>query len=100
MIVVTMGAAYEAAKAGGKHSGLLKRYRELPSHLLLKATRSFTRRIAEHEAWIARPETKLGAGADRVKMQYLTGKKWPQDLERLREQFDVLRGILQEERKR
>jgi hypothetical protein len=95
-----MGAAYEAAKAGGKHSGFLARYRELPSPLLARAARSLARRIAQHEGWIARPEEKLGAGADSVKLAHLVGKKWPRDLERLREQLDIVRSILQQERKR
>ncbi len=35
-----MGAAYEAAKAGGKHEGMLRIYRELPDNLIEKAIRS------------------------------------------------------------
>ena len=91
-----MGVAYEVAKAGGKHHGLLERHRELPDHLLEKASRAFSRRIAEHERWIARPDEKLGTAVAAKRVQDLVQKKWPKDLGRLRAQLDVVLGILRE----
>lgn len=98
-IATAMGAAYEAAKAGGKHNGFLVRHRELPDHLLENAARSFLRRIAEHERWIARPDEKLGAGADAAALRNLVHKKWPKDLDRLRAQLDIVQGILRERKR-
>lgn len=94
-----MGDGYEAAKAGGKHHGLLERHRELPDHLLEKAARSFLRRIAEHERWIARPEEKLAAGTDAAELSNLVQKKWPKDLGRLKAQLDIVQEILRERKR-
>lgn len=94
-----MGAAYEAAKAGGTHHGMLRNYRALPEHLLTKAARSYARRIAEHERWIEQPDEKLGDVADAARRANLVRKKWPSDLRRLRAQLDIVQGILRERKR-
>ena len=98
-IAAAMGAAYEAAKAGGKHNGFLVRHRELPDHLLAKAARSFLRRIREHQRWIARPEDKVDAGLDPRQVEHLVAAKWPKDIARNEDQLDIVRGILREKRR-
>lgn len=97
-IAVAMGAAYEAAKAGGKHEGMLRIYRELPDNLIEKAIRSLAARAAEHKAWIAEPTLKLGAGVSAEKGERLVRNKWPKEVRGFEEEIDVLQGILQERR--
>ena len=94
-----MSDAYKIAKEGGRHQGFLKAHAKLPDHLLEKAARSFRRRIAEHRAWIERPETKVGQSERPEKVEDLKERKWPSDIMRLQEQLSIVRGILQERRK-
>lgn len=87
-------AAYLAASAGGEHAGLLARMRGEGKIQLDKAVRSYEKRIAEHEAWIAQPQIKLGAGYDPQEARRLVEKKWPKDIARLRAERDVIVGLL------
>ena len=95
-----MSAAYEAAKAGGKHRGLLRIYQELPDHLIAKAIRSLAARASEHRAWIANPALKLGADVAAVERARLVREKWPKEVRGFEEEIDVLQGILQERAQR
>lgn len=88
--------AYQIAAAGGTHAGTLARYRNEGTIQLRKAIRSLTRRIAEHEQWIADPTIKLGDPYDATEARYLVESKWTKDVARLRAQRDLISGILQE----
>jgi hypothetical protein len=88
--------AYEVAKAGGKHAGYLKQYASLPDHLVEKAVRGFEKQIAAHESWIADPFSKLPPDYPTTDVDRLVTKKWPSDIARLKEQRDIVLGILKE----
>lgn len=95
---VPAASTYDAARSGGPHAGLLRRYENDPDHLLEKAIRSYERRIAEHEQWIDNPYSKLPVQiAPDAALRYQT-EKWPSDIKRLRQQAEILRGILNERR--
>lgn len=88
--------AYEAAKAGGKHAGYLNQYQSLPDHLVEKAARGFEKQIAAHESWIADPSLKLPPDYPATDVERLVTKKWPSDIARLKEQRDIVLGIIKE----
>jgi len=94
-----MNKPYEEAKAGGKHAGLLKRYRNDPDHLIERAIRTYNKRIEEHRAWIVDPTLKVSDDLTDIEIDYLIGRKWPDDIRRLEQERDIMTGIL-EERKR
>jgi ribosomal protein S21 len=91
--------AYRIAEAGGKHAGLLKRYRNDPDHLIERAIRTYNKRIEEHRAWIVDPMLKVSDDLTDIEIDYLIGRKWPDDIRRLEQERDIMTGIL-EERKR
>ena len=91
-----MSNAYELAKSGGKHAGLLIQYAALPKHLVEKAVRGFEKQIRMHESWIKNPFLKLPPDYPPGDADILVKKKWPSDILRLKEQRDVILGILQE----
>ncbi len=96
ILPVTMGRAYDRARAGGKHAGWLKRYSELPSNLVAKGLRSLEKQAEMHRAWIANPLGKLGPDAAVEEVARLVSKKWPSDIRRIEEQMDILKGLLRE----
>jgi hypothetical protein len=91
--------AYEAAKAGGKHAGYLNQYESLPDHLVEKAVRGFEKQIAAHESWIDDPFLKLPPDYPTINVERLVTKKWPSDITRLKEQRDIVLGILKERKR-
>jgi len=91
---------YETAKAGGPHHGFWKEKSKLPNHLIEKSIRSIEKQIALHESWIAKPYSKLSPDIDARQVADLVNEKWPQDIQRQREQVQILRGILNERKTR
>ncbi|MGH8590509.1 MAG: hypothetical protein ACREXX_14595 [Gammaproteobacteria bacterium] len=88
--------ALDAARAGGRHAGWLKRYGQLPSHLIEKAVRSLDKQIERHSQWVAHPHTKLPRSYPAEGVRALVSRKWPMDIARLQEQRDILMVLLQE----
>lgn len=91
-------SAYEIAKDGGKHAGMLKSYREKPVSMIERAIRSMKKQIDLQESWIENPYLKLKPDEEQRRVSALVNKKWPDDIQRINEQADVLRGLLQEKR--
>jgi hypothetical protein len=77
-----------------------KQKSKLPSHLIKKSIRSIEKQIALHEFWIAKPYSKLPPDTDSRQVADLVNEKWPQDMQRQREQVEILRGILNEHKAR
>ncbi len=48
-LLPTVNDAYKVAKEGGKHAGLLKNYREIPTAMVERAIRSMEKQINLHE---------------------------------------------------
>lgn len=57
---------------------------------------SFEQRIVEHEMWRARPTNKIPDffSLDSRQQTHLVDVKWPADVKRLREQKDIIEGLL------
>ena len=92
-----IAAAYETAKAGGRHNGWDKSYRQQGERQLLKGIRKIEKQISAHENWIANPLSKAQNYNDmdpRERDGLIEG--WREDIRRQREHIDILRGILEE----
>lgn len=51
--------AYNAALVGGKHSGTLRRYRDVPTIEIQRGIRSLEKQIAKHQTWLTDPTLKV-----------------------------------------
>ena len=87
---------YEIARNGGRHSGLLKNYVDLPLPMVERGIRSIETQITLHETWIKNPFSKLPATIEKHQVEFLVTKKWPKDIERLQEEMEVLKGLIKE----
>ncbi|MGX2042222.1 hypothetical protein ACWJKU_19145 [Methylocaldum sp. MU1018] len=97
--VALVNKSYQEAKAGKKHAGLLKRYRNDPDHLIERAIRTYNKRIEEHRAWIIDPTLKVSDELSDIEIDYLVKRKWPADILRLEQERDIMIGILEERRR-
>lgn len=88
--------AYQTAKAGGAHSGLIRRYAGESDRQVEKALRSLDRRIDEHLDKIANPRNHVDQGTGKAEIGYLVASYWPKEVDNFRREADVLRGVLQE----
>ena len=99
----TPKSAYQIAKEGGKHKGFLKQHNNCSRKELLKTQRKLNRRINEHENLIKNPKKtmeELGKGdwdsLDLRQQKALLAKKWPSDIQRQKEQLNIVEGLLDE----
>ena len=92
----TVKSAYDIAKEGGKHSGFYKQYINKSRKEIEKGIKSIEKEIAEHQAKIANPEKYIPdfKSLDPRQQEALVNKKWPSDIQRQKEQLDILKGIL------
>ena len=95
--------AYDTAKNGGRHSGFYRNYLNKPTEQIQKGIQKIQRQIEEHQNLISDPKKYLseyGKGdwdtLDPRQQRALVTKKWPSDIQRQREQQDILKGILEE----
>jgi hypothetical protein len=94
----TVNNAYKVAKDGGKHAGLLKNYSDKPRPMITRAIHSMEKQIDLHHSWIKNPYIKLKQDEDMRRIDALVNKKWPDDINRINDEADVLRGLLQEKK--
>jgi hypothetical protein len=94
---VAESSAYEVAKQGGRHAGLLRTYQGKSVEEIQRALRSYERQAAQHRQKINSPEVFVqswGRKSPRAREGLL--RHWQQDLTRNQELADVMRGMLQE----
>ena len=99
VILSTVGNAYETARAGGKHGGWYRIYREHGERQLERSIRSFEALIREHQANIANPFLKLPRDTEPKRVRDLVENGWPEDIQRHGEFIEILQGIMRERRK-
>ena len=89
--------AYEVAKQGGRHAGLLRTYQGKSEEEIQRALRSYERQVALHRQKLSSPETFVKDWVRKSpRAQQGLLRHWQQDLTRNQELADVMRGILQE----
>ncbi len=94
--------AYETAQQkDGDHHGWYLQQLKLSDIEIERGIRSFGKQIAKHQQWINNPLSKnpdfYSLHQDRQK--HLVERKWPQDIERQKNQIAILEGILKERKK-
>lgn len=89
--------AYEIAKAGGTHSGLLRNYAQRSTKEIQDAIKSYEKRVAEHVEKLANPE-KYAKNWENMSVEAREGllQKWQTDLQRNKNEGYVMRGILRD----
>jgi hypothetical protein len=94
---VAESSAYEVAKQGGRHAGLLRTYQGKSVEEIQRALRSYERQAELHRQKINSPDTFV---QDWVRKSHRAQqgllRHWQQDMTRNQELADVMRGILQE----
>lgn len=92
---VTENAAYEEARAGGKHSGTLRNYAGRSTQEVEKAITSYERQVELHNQKIAHPE-QFAERWGQMSAQEQAGllNKWRGDAVRNQQLADVMRGLL------
>ena len=90
-------SAYEIAKAGGRHAGLLRTYQGKDSGEIQQALRSYERQVDLHRQKLRSPEPFVTDGAEKsVHTQARLLRHWQEDLARNQELAEVMRGLLQD----
>jgi hypothetical protein len=90
-------SAYEIARAGGRHAGLLRVYQGKGTAEIQRALRSYERQIELHRQKLANPEQVIADWHQRhFHVQRGLLWHWQEDLARNQELAEVMRGILQE----
>ncbi len=94
-------SAYETALTGGRHSGWLNSMSKLPTSKLQKGIISMEANILEHRNLISNPakymqqyEKGNWSSLDIRQQQHLLNVKWPGDIQRAKEQINILQGII------
>jgi len=90
------GNAFDVAKNGGKHSGFYNQYVNKSKEEIQKGIQSLDKQIAEHQSKIRNPEAHIPnfKDLDPRQQEALINKKWPSDIQRQKEQKEILEGIL------
>ena len=90
-------SAYEMARAGGRHAGLLRLYQAKSTTAIQRALRSYLRQVELHQQKIFIPEEYVRNWTERSsRVQRALLQHWQEDMIRNQELADIMRGILQE----
>lgn len=90
-------SAYEVAKQGGRHAGLLRIYQGKSVEEIQRVLRSYERQAALHRQKMSSPETFVQDWVRKsLRAQQGLLRHWQQDMIRHQQLADVMRGILRE----
>lgn len=89
--------AYEIAKSGGAHSGVLKRFSDEPDRLLERSIASLDRRAQEHLMKIESPAQYMRSGSTPEETDRAIAF-WRKEIDTYSKQAQVLRGLLKDRR--
>lgn len=89
--------AYEIAKEGGRHSGLLKEYAGRTVREIEKAVSGYEKQVAIHKEKLANP-AKFAKDWNKLDPRKKEGllRHWQEDINRNQELADIMRGLLRE----
>ena len=90
-------SAYEIARAGGRHAGLLRLYQGKRTAEIRRALRSYVRQVELHQLKMNNPEDFVKDWIEKSsRVQRGLLRHWQEDMNRNQELAGVMRGILQE----
>jgi len=87
---------YDAAKAGVRHKGLYRRWKEMPSNEIEKSIRSLRIQIDVHLDKISNPDKYITKNLPQQQREGLINRYWPKEILNFRQQINIFKGILQE----
>ena len=87
--------AFEIAKSGGRHGGTYRRYQTARTQEIEKSIRSINEQISQHEDKVRNPKAFFPDASD-TEINYLVNRFWPKEINNLRQQRDIMVGILSE----
>ena len=94
---VTEPGAYEVAREGGRHAGLLQVYQAKSTAELRRALRSYERQVERHQQKMKYPEQFVQDWYTKsLRVQHGLRRHWQEDITRNQELADVMRGIMRE----
>lgn len=89
--------AYEIARVGGRHAGLLRTYQGKSTAEIQRAVRSYERQAELHQQKMRSPEQCVeGWGINHPRVQRGLLRHWQEDMVRNQELAEVMRGLLRE----
>jgi len=89
--------AYEIARMGGRHAGLLQTYQGKNTAEIRRALRSYERQVELHQQKMRRPEQCVEAWESKQpRVQRGLLRHWQEDVVRNQELAEVMRGLLRE----
>jgi hypothetical protein len=91
-----MATAYEIAKAGGRHRGLIRRFSNEREAAIRKSIRSLENMIREHQDKIDHPMDYVSPDISPVHLQDLVDHYWPEEIENFGQQIEVPKGLLED----
>ena len=92
------GSAYEVAKEGGRHAGLLRTYQGKTVEEIRRALQGYERQVERHRQKMSNPGQCVEEWVrKRLRVQQGLLRHWQEDLARTQELVKVMRGILQEQ---
>jgi DNA primase len=94
--------AFEVAAEGGRHAGFLRNYLGKSGKELERGIASIEREIATHLNKIKNPAKHI-EGFDKLdprQQQSLINKRWPSDVQRQREQLEILKRLREQQEQR
>lgn len=96
-VAMTSKGAYEIAKDGGKHSGLLEQYTGKTTREIRKALSSYEKQVAIHKQKLVNP-ARFAERWSKMTAKERQGlmRKWENDIQRNQELADIMEGLLKE----
>jgi hypothetical protein len=87
---------YSTAKAGGLHSGLVRRFGGESTYAIRKSIESLRAQVDLHRSYMADPSLKVDPVIGELAVRRLVESKWPKEVKRFEQGIEVLQGILKE----
>jgi hypothetical protein len=89
--------AYEIARMGGRHAGLLQTYQGKNTAEIQRALPSYERQVALHQQKMRRPEQCVADwDSKHPRVQHGLLRHWQEDVVRNQALAEVMRGLLRE----
>jgi hypothetical protein len=89
--------AYEIARVGGRHAGLLQTYQGKNTAEIQRALPSYERQVALHQQKMRRPEQCVADwDSKHPRVQHGLLRHWQEDVVRNQALAEVMRGLLRE----
>ncbi|MDD5037121.1 MAG: hypothetical protein PHE55_20535 [Methylococcaceae bacterium] len=87
---------YENAKAGERHGGFYRKWKDKRTEEIEKSIRSLQEQIDLHQNKINNPDQYIDPDVSPQQRDGLINRYWPKEILNFQQQINVLKGILSE----